>query len=96
MSSTADNPNSPKKKVNLPEPDQDNITVLTNKLPKGPILPWNRYDSPWHDSKGKNKDDNLPEEAQANLESGSEPGEVDLPSPEGEQEGNTIPFKRLK
>ncbi|MDY6782464.1 MAG: hypothetical protein SW833_07930 [Cyanobacteriota bacterium] len=31
----------------LPQPDPDNITVLTNKLPDKPILPWNRYDSPW-------------------------------------------------
>ncbi len=30
----------------LPEPDPDNITVLTKKLPNKPILPWNRYDSP--------------------------------------------------
>ena len=35
------------KRVALPEPDPDNITVLTNKLPNKPILPWNRYDSPW-------------------------------------------------
>lgn len=31
----------------LPEPDAENITVLTNKLPNTPILPWNHYDSPW-------------------------------------------------
>ena len=35
------------KRVALPEPDPDNITVLTNKLPNKPILPWNHYDSPW-------------------------------------------------
>ena len=35
------------KRVTLPEPDPDNITVLTNKLPNKPILPWNHYDSPW-------------------------------------------------
>ncbi|MGK7931219.1 MAG: hypothetical protein AB4041_07265 [Microcystaceae cyanobacterium] len=33
----------------LPEPDSDNITVLTDKLPNKPILPWNRYDSPWEE-----------------------------------------------
>lgn len=33
--------------TDLPEPDPDNITVFTNKLPNKPILPWNRYDSPW-------------------------------------------------
>ena len=35
--------------VELPEPDAENITVLTNKLPNKPILPWNRYDSPWEE-----------------------------------------------
>ncbi|UZQ53949.1 hypothetical protein OOK60_15870 [Trichothermofontia sichuanensis B231] len=37
-------------KTPLPEPDNDNITVLTSKLPNEPILPWNRYDSPWLES----------------------------------------------
>ncbi|MDJ1170476.1 hypothetical protein PMG71_13655 [Roseofilum sp. BLCC_M154] len=92
MSSTPDNPNSPKKKVNLPEPDQDNITVLTNKLPKGPILPWNRYDSPWHDSEQeKDKKEALKtEETEGEGNSEHSDGE----SPEEEQEDNTIPFKR--
>jgi hypothetical protein len=36
--------------LNLPEPDPDNITVLTRNLPNTPILPWNHYDSPWQDS----------------------------------------------
>lgn len=35
------------KRVKLPEPDIDNITVLTEKLPNDPILPWHHYDSPW-------------------------------------------------
>lgn len=35
--------------LHLPEPDPDNITVLTRNLPNKPILPWNRYDSPWRD-----------------------------------------------
>ncbi|WP_448571821.1 hypothetical protein, partial [Trichothermofontia sp.] len=37
-------------KTPLPEPDNDNITVLSSKLPNEPILPWNRYDSPWLES----------------------------------------------
>jgi hypothetical protein len=36
-----------KKVVRLPKPDIENITVLTRELPNDPILPWNRYDSPW-------------------------------------------------
>lgn len=41
--------NSSGKRLNLPEPDADNITVLTRNLPNKPILPWHRYDSPWRD-----------------------------------------------
>jgi hypothetical protein len=37
----------------LPEPDPDNIAVLTDKLPDTPILPWNRYDSPWREVEGE-------------------------------------------
>ncbi|MEO0536401.1 MAG: hypothetical protein AAF215_21310 [Cyanobacteria bacterium P01_A01_bin.123] len=33
--------------IRLPEPDADNITVLTENLPNQPILPWHHYDSPW-------------------------------------------------
>ena len=39
--------------LNLPEPDPDNITVLTRNLPNTPILPWNHYDSPWQDSEAE-------------------------------------------
>ncbi|TVQ17481.1 MAG: hypothetical protein EA367_17585 [Leptolyngbya sp. DLM2.Bin15] len=42
-----------KKVVRLPEPDAENITVLTHELPNDPILPWHRYDSPWLDADGK-------------------------------------------
>ena len=33
--------------LQLPKPDPENITVFTHNLPNQPILPWNRYDSPW-------------------------------------------------
>ncbi len=39
----------PQDGIQLPEPDPDNITVLTGKLPNKPILPWNHYDSPWEE-----------------------------------------------
>jgi hypothetical protein len=35
--------------LTLPEPDPDNITVLTRNLPNTPIIPWNHYDSPWRE-----------------------------------------------
>lgn len=35
------------RRIALPEPDPDNITVLTRELPNDPILPWHHYDSPW-------------------------------------------------
>ena len=42
------------KQLNLPEPDPDNITVLTRNLPNKPILPWHHYDSPWSEAHEKN------------------------------------------
>lgn len=38
------------KRLNLPEPDPENITVLTRNLPNKPILPWHHYDSPWSEA----------------------------------------------
>jgi hypothetical protein len=35
------------RRVVLPEPDVSNITVLTESLPNGPVLPWHHFDSPW-------------------------------------------------
>lgn len=35
------------KRVALPKPDTNNITVLTESLPNDPILPWHRFTSPW-------------------------------------------------
>jgi hypothetical protein len=37
----------PSKRIRLPRPDAENITVLTRELPNEPILPWHRFDSPW-------------------------------------------------
>ena len=42
------------KRLNLPEPDPDNITVLTRNLPNKPILPWHHYDSPWSEANEEN------------------------------------------
>ncbi|ASC72662.1 uncharacterized protein XM38_036200 [Halomicronema hongdechloris C2206] len=47
MADESDNARMAGKRVCLPDPDKDNITVLTSKLPNAPILPWHRYDSPW-------------------------------------------------
>ena len=54
-------------KIKLPDPDLDNITVLTENLPNKPILPWNRYDSDWdenlhQDKISENKEESFPEE----------------------------------
>ncbi len=60
--------------IELPEPDADNITVLTHKLPNKPILPWNRYDSPWEESpkeettNEEQQSESSPEEASSNVE----------------------------
>ncbi|MGK7946598.1 MAG: hypothetical protein AB4058_19240 [Microcystaceae cyanobacterium] len=45
----------------LPQPDSDNITVLTDKLPNKPILPWNRYDSPWEETEEDSQEENSPD-----------------------------------
>jgi hypothetical protein len=37
----------------LPKPDLDNITVLAHNLPNKPILPWNKFDSPWLDTEAQ-------------------------------------------
>lgn len=35
--------------IKLPDPDMENVTVLTENLPNNPIIPWHRYDSPWEE-----------------------------------------------
>ena len=67
------------KRVTLPEPDPDNITVLTNKLPNKPILPWNHYDSPW-------KEEEEGEETEAEA-----PPEEETPSEEAIEAVETVP-----
>ncbi len=70
-------------KTPLPEPDNDNITVLTSKLPNEPILPWNRYDSPWLESEASEEAAALEETAESPTETAaaSEPAAVSEPVP---------------
>lgn len=49
----------------LPDPDPDNITVLTDKLPNKPILPWNHYDSPGQEEEAADEGADKPEAADA-------------------------------
>lgn len=44
-------------KIKLPEPDLDNITVLTENLPNKPILPWNRYESGWDENMNQDNEE---------------------------------------
>ncbi|NJL02622.1 MAG: hypothetical protein HC838_09570 [Spirulinaceae cyanobacterium RM2_2_10] len=63
----------------LPDPDPDNITVLTNKLPNTPILPWNRYDSPGQeedDTQAELTETELTTAEEAQAEAGDEPPTV--------------------
>lgn len=68
---------SPEKAVQLPEPDRDNITVLSHELPNEPILPWRRFDSPWLDGEEKVEDGDdgaiAQSEDEGNLEEESAP-----------------------
>jgi len=45
--------NSSEEGLKLPEPDPENITVLTDNLPNKPILPWHHYDSPWSEAQAE-------------------------------------------
>jgi len=47
----------PPEGIHLPEPDLENITVLTHSLPNTPILPWNRYNSPWDEAESEQTPD---------------------------------------
>lgn len=49
--------NTEEPKIKLPEPDLENITVLTENLPNKPILPWNRYESDWDDNINQDNDE---------------------------------------
>jgi len=40
----------------LPEPDLDNVTVLTESLPNNPIIPWHHYDSPWEEKEDEEEE----------------------------------------
>lgn len=51
----------PEKRVTLPKPDVNNITVLTENLPNEPILPWHHFDSPWLDK--DSTDEGVPPES---------------------------------
>lgn len=58
-----------KQGIQLPEPDTDNITVLTENLPNEPILPWHHYDSPWLEQ----RDEAEQQDADAAVPSNAEP-----------------------
>ncbi|MBD2130463.1 hypothetical protein NDI39_17185 [Microcoleus sp. ZQ-A2] len=60
--------------LTLPEPDPDNITVLTRNLPNTPILPWNHYDSPWSEPEAETTEPeaNNSEQDTQNLEPNAE------------------------
>ncbi|MEM8543320.1 MAG: hypothetical protein AAGF66_04910 [Cyanobacteria bacterium P01_H01_bin.119] len=62
----------------LPEPDTENITVLTENLPNAPILPWHRYDSPWIPQSGGAASDGAPTEVEGALKAGPNHAAADL------------------
>ncbi|TVQ64414.1 MAG: hypothetical protein EA366_01325, partial [Spirulina sp. DLM2.Bin59] len=63
----------------LPEPDPENITVLSKSLPNKPILPWNRYDSPWKEGDGPPPEE-LPA-AESEGETGADQDVAEEPEP---------------
>ena len=83
--------------LTLPEPDPDNITVLTRNLPNTPILPWNHYDSPWSDPEAETTDPEA-DHSEQDTENLEESDTTQASAPEGvELDGeldraqNTIP-----
>jgi hypothetical protein len=46
---TAQTDSTSDRRVSLPQPDAENITVLAENLPNDPVLPWHHFDSPWLD-----------------------------------------------
>jgi hypothetical protein len=76
--------------LTLPEPDPDNITVLTRNLPNKPILPWNHYDSPWEEEEEEQTDqeadtlDQDPEILEANQEADTFAQDPEIPEAKAE------------
>ncbi|MDR9403058.1 MAG: hypothetical protein RI580_06415 [Halothece sp. Uz-M2-17] len=52
----------------LPDPDLDNVTVLTESLPNNPIIPWHHYDSPWENKEEEDQDSEKIEENENNTD----------------------------
>jgi hypothetical protein len=77
------------RRVVLPEPDVDNITVLTENLPNDPVLPWHHFDSPWL---GRDANDEpLPVDADEPEAQPAEPdGVVPPPAAEEEQDDSLL------
>lgn len=65
---------SPVKRVRLPLPDAENITVLTRELPNEPILPWHRFDSPWIQPESENGEAEAQGQAPQAQDTGSDDG----------------------
>lgn len=64
------------KQISLPEPDPDNITVLTKELPNEPILPWHHFDSPWLEGDEDEKDKAKAESTPASDQTDADPAEA--------------------
>ncbi|MEW6491889.1 MAG: hypothetical protein AB1589_04970 [Cyanobacteriota bacterium] len=78
--------------LTLPEPDPDNITVLTRNLPNKPILPWSHYDSPWQEGEEEKtaEEANHSEGDTEKFEQGTENVEQNLEVPEESDNAQAI------
>jgi hypothetical protein len=73
-------------RIELPQPDAENITVLTDKLPNKPILPWNRYDSPWEGSESESQENTEEISEETALENATETETADTQTAETESD----------
>ncbi|MEL6381021.1 MAG: hypothetical protein AAFQ89_00825 [Cyanobacteria bacterium J06626_18] len=75
------------RRVSLPKPDVDNITVLSESLPNEPVLPWHHFDSPWLGQEQAKDQPGAESQAETDSETKPEEGAVqqlELELPESE------------
>jgi len=85
QSTSTETQETPIHRIDLPQPDAENITVLTDKLPNKPILPWNRYDSPWEGTEEAEMEEKTDESAQETLTNDSDDLKTENPNTDNQK-----------
>jgi len=85
QSTSTETQETPIHRIDLPQPDAENITVLTDKLPNKPILLWNRYDSPWEGTEEAEMEEKTDESAQETLTNDSDDLKTENPNTDNQK-----------